>query len=66
MQLANMLGVALGTGIGGVIIGDAGVAAAGAGGAAYTGILVQSALMIGVTALAVLAALRLPDKRKAD
>jgi MFS family permease len=60
MQLANMLGVALGTGIGGVIIGDAGGSAAGAGVAAQAGIFVQDLLMIGVTALAVVTALRLP------
>ena len=60
MQLANMLGVALGTGIGGVIIGDAG--AAGAGAAAQAGIFVQDLLMIGVTALAVVVALRLPGR----
>jgi MFS family permease len=63
MQLANMLGVALGTGIGGVIIGDAGGSAAGAGGAAQAGIFIQSLLMIGVTALAVVAALRLPSRK---
>jgi MFS family permease len=62
MQLANMLGVALGTGIGGVIIGDAGGSAAGAGSAAQAGIFVQSLLMIGVTVLAVVAALRLPGR----
>jgi MFS family permease len=66
MQLANMLGVALGTGIGGVIIGDAGGGAAGASGAAQAGIFVQSLLMIGVTGLAVAAALRLPHGRKTD
>jgi MFS family permease len=62
MQLANMLGVALGTGIGGVIIGDAGGSAAGAGGAAQVGIFIQSLLMIGVAALAVVTALRLPGR----
>src|SRR4029079_7710993 len=53
MQLANMMGVALGTGIGGVIIGDAGGSAAAAGSAAPAGIFVQDLLMIGVAALAV-------------
>jgi hypothetical protein len=57
-----MLGVALGTGVGGVIIGDAGGSSAGAGGAALAGIFVQSLLMIGVTALAVVTALRLPGR----
>jgi predicted MFS family arabinose efflux permease len=62
MQLANMLGVALGTGIGGVIIGDASGSAAGASGAAQAGIFIQSLLMIGVTGLAVITALRLPAR----
>jgi MFS family permease len=66
MQLANMLGVALGTGIGGVIIGDAGGSHAGSGGAALAGIFIQDLLMIGVVALAVVAALRLPRRGKAD
>ena len=60
MQLANMLGVALATGIGGVIIGDAGGTTAGVGSAAQSGILIQDLLMIGVAALAVVVALRLP------
>ena len=62
MQLANNLGVALGTGIGGVIIGGAGGSAAGAGGAAQAGIFIQDLLMIGVAVLAVVAALRLPGR----
>jgi MFS family permease len=66
MQLANMLGVALGAGIGGVIIGDAGAGSAGVGGAAQAGIFIQDMLMTGVTALAVVAALRLPAWGKAD
>jgi MFS family permease len=64
MQLANMLGVALGTGIGGVIIGGAGGSATGTGGATQAGILIQSLLMIGVAALAVVVALRLPGLGK--
>jgi MFS family permease len=64
MQLANMLGVALGTGIGGVIIGDAGGSAVGAAGAAQTGIFIQYLLMIGVAALAVVTALRLPGREQ--
>lgn len=50
LQLANVLGIALGTGFGGVIIGYA---------SASAGIAIQSLLMIGVTALAVAAASRL-------
>ena len=60
MQLANVLGVALGTGLGGVI-----VAYASAGGGQPTiGILGQDLLMIGVLALAVLTASRLPGGRE--
>jgi MFS family permease len=66
MQLANMLGVALGTGIGGVIIGDAGRAPSGGGSAALSGIFIQDLLMIGVVALAVTTALRLPRRASTD
>jgi MFS family permease len=59
MQLANMLGVALGTGIGGVLVGHA----SAAGGASLSGILTQDMLMIGVIALAIVTALRLPRRR---
>jgi MFS family permease len=55
LQLASALGVALGTGLGGVII-----AATSAGGGPQIGITIQSALMIGVTVVAMLAGLRLP------
>ncbi len=55
LQLANVLGVALGTGLGGVII-----AATSAGGGPQTGITIHSVLMIGVTVVAMLAGLRLP------
>jgi MFS family permease len=55
LQLTNVLGVALGTGVGGVIIGATSV-----GGGPQTGITIQSILMIGVAMLAMLAGLRLP------
>lgn len=58
MQLSNVLGVALGTGIGGVIIAALG----GEAGRPRAGILAQDALMIVVVLLGVLAALRLPDR----
>jgi MFS family permease len=60
LQLANVLGVALGTGVGGVIIG-----ATSASGGPQMGITIQSVLMIGVTVLAMAAALRLPQRREA-
>jgi MFS family permease len=60
LQLANVLGVALGAGLGGVIVG---YASAG-GGAPQSGIFAQDMLMIGVAALAVVAALRLPQRRE--
>src|SRR6185295_12486427 len=60
LQLANVLGVALGTGLGGVII-----SATSAGGGPQAGIVIQSVLMIGVTALGMVAALRLPWRRAA-
>ncbi len=50
-----LLGIALGTGLGGVII-----AATSAGGGPQTGITIQSALMIGVIVIGMLAGLRLP------
>jgi MFS family permease len=53
MQLANVLATALGTGVGGVLVGAAG---------ATGGITIQSVLMIGIAALAVVAALRMPDR----
>lgn len=57
LQLANVLGVALGTGIGGVI-----VAALGSESAPGPGILAQDALMIGVLLLALLTASRLTPR----
>jgi MFS family permease len=61
MQLANVLGVALGAGVGGVIIGHA-----GADSAPLAGIFTQDLLMIGVVALAVVTALRLPRRGKPE
>ncbi len=55
MQLANILGIALGTGIGGVIIGSR-----GAGNMLSAGIVMQDLLMIGVIGIGVIAAMRLP------
>jgi MFS family permease len=57
LQLANVLGVALGAGIGGAIIGYS-----AAGGAPQSGIFTQDMLMIGVAALAIVTALRLPRR----
>src|SRR5205085_2890566 len=56
MQIANILGSALGTGIGGVLIGSA----SAANGALQAGIVSQALLMIAMAGLAVLTALRLP------
>lgn len=56
MQIANILGSALGTGIGGVLIGSA----SAANGALQAGIASQALLMIAMAGLAVLTALRLP------
>jgi MFS family permease len=54
LPLANVLGSALGTGLGGVIIG------ATSTGGPLMGITIQSILMIGVAMLGMLAAMRLP------
>jgi MFS family permease len=59
MQLANVLGSALGAGIGGVIIAYSGAE----GGELGLGIAIQDVLMIGVIALALLTAIRLPGRR---
>jgi MFS family permease len=58
LQLANVLGVAFGAGIGGVIVGSADAGAA----VSLTRIALQDGLMIGALALAALAALRLPNR----
>ena len=59
MQLANVLAVAVGTGAGGAI-----VSATSVGGHASTvGLAAQNALMIGIIALATIAALRVPGRR---
>jgi MFS family permease len=60
MQLTNVLGVALGTGVGGVIIGYA----SAQNGTPHTGIMSQDLLMIGVAGLAIVAAMRLPGRRE--
>jgi MFS family permease len=55
VQLTNVLGVALGAGVGGVLVGYA----SAAGGLPTRGILIQDLLMIGVIVLAACAARRL-------
>jgi MFS family permease len=60
MQLANILGGALGTGLGGVLIGSA---SAGDGGL-QVALAGQDLLMIGVAGLAVVTGLRLPGKHR--
>jgi MFS family permease len=59
LQLGNVLGVAIGAGIGGVIIGSAGPTVA------LPNILIQDTIMIGVLALTALAASRLPNRATA-
>ena len=56
LQLSNVLGVAVGAGIGGVIIGNAGATVA------LSSIIVQDSIMIGVLVLTALAASRLPNR----
>lgn len=58
LQLANVLGVALGTGIGGVIVSTM----SSNGGSPARGIALQTVLMLGVLGVAALAALRLPGR----
>lgn len=58
LQLANVLGVALGAGLGGAIIGNA----SGAASVARAGLLTQDALMFGLALLTILLARRLPDR----
>jgi MFS family permease len=58
MQLANVLSVALGTGLGGVLI----AASTARTGATSAGLLAQSLLMIGMIVAALLTALRLPGQ----
>jgi predicted MFS family arabinose efflux permease len=60
MQLANGLGIALGAGIGGVFVGSA----SAGGSVSVQGLLTQDLLMISVAGLAVLAAQRLPGRRR--
>lgn len=59
MQLANVLATAIGTGAGGAIVSATSVE----GHASAPGLAAQNALMIGVVALAALAALRVPSRR---
>jgi MFS family permease len=61
MQLANVLGVAIGAGIGGVLVGHS----SSAGAASLSGIFWQDLLMIGVLALGIVIALRLPRHARA-
>ena len=56
LQLANVLGVAVGAGIGGAIIGNTGTTVA------ISSIIIQNIAMIGVLLLAALAASRLPNR----
>ncbi|HNP70314.1 MAG TPA: MFS transporter, partial [Kouleothrix sp.] len=58
LQLANVLGVALGAGLGGAIIGGASTAA----GVSQAGLLTQDAIMIGVALAGMLVARRLPSR----
>jgi MFS family permease len=58
LQLANVLGFALGAGLGGVIIGNTGARAV----VSQSSILVQDIAMLAIIALAVLTAGRLPDR----
>jgi MFS family permease len=62
MQLANVLSVALGTGLGGVLV----AASNARTGAISPGVLAQSLLMIGVIVVALLTALRLPGRVGSD
>jgi MFS family permease len=59
MQLANVLGVAIGTGVGGVLVGHT----SSSGAASLSGIFWQDVVMIGVIALGIAIALRLPSRR---
>jgi MFS family permease len=56
LQLANVLGVAIGAGIGGAIIGNTGTTVA------LSSIIIQDVAMIGVLLLTALAASRLPNR----
>ena len=58
MELAAVLGSALGTGLGGVIIG----VTSAAGSVAGTGIAVVDLFVLAVTGLALLTAVRLPGR----
>jgi MFS family permease len=58
LQLANVLGFALGAGLGGVIIGNTSARAV----VSQSSILVQDIAMLAILALAVLTAGRLPDR----
>lgn len=58
LQLANVLSIALGTGLGGVLV----AASSARTGSPNSGVLAQSLLMIGVIVLALLTTLRLPGR----
>jgi MFS family permease len=58
MQLANVLSIALGTGLGGVLVAQATARA----GSPSPGLIGQNALMLGVLVLALITALRLPGR----
>ena len=58
MELSSVLGAALGTGLGGVVIGFA----AAAGSSPSAGISVVDLIVIAVTGLAILTAMRLPGR----
>ncbi len=58
LQLANVLGFALGAGIGGVIVGST----SASGAVSLSGLLYQDLLMVGVALLAMLVARRLPER----
>jgi MFS family permease len=62
MQLANVLSIALGTGLGGVLV----AASNARTGTTSVGLLAQSLLMIGVIVVALLSALRLPGRPASD
>ena len=60
MELASVLGSALGTGLGGAIIG----VATARGSTLGTGITVVDIIVIAITGIAILAAIRLPGQSK--
>lgn len=61
LQLGNVLGVALGAGLGGALVGNANTGSVSMG-----GLLTHNLIMIGVAVAALLAAQRLPGKKQAE